>query len=441
MTWLTILVWSLLGIAALLIRRREGSWFSPASFFVGIWTIFAGVPIIAGPIPVEPAGLFVVLAATLALFAGAEAARRVRPWPIQVAPRAVVLPLLEWGIIICTLLGLATVLIDLSSRGHGPQVFLSISALASTARDFSIARYSGGWQEPVAARLLVTSTYLGALLLGVMLATRNSGWTRWAAFVVLVPAAMLAALLTTKSSLLVPLVLLGGSFMASRLAVRAELPRLRTAQALELGAIAITLGGLFLLIQMERYGYTTPAQAEIVARRFSVDLFAYLGVFSAWVQNGGWSSLHPSWGLYTFAGLFDITHLGHRAAGLYTDQVIVEGEPYNIYTAFRGLIEDFTLPGALIVLAAVGFVAQGAYRRVRSGGLSYSAILAAFYVFTVWSFIVDIFIYNTIVLSFLLLAGYLRLAPVPALDGVAVILDLPWRGSRKLSARPKAGST
>jgi oligosaccharide repeat unit polymerase len=146
-----------------------------------------------------------------------------------------------------------------------------------------------------------------------------------------------------------------------------------------------------------------------------LDSFPYLGVFSSWLQTNAFSvNLHPSLGQYTFAGVFELLHIHTRVAGLYTDQVQIDGAGYNIYTAFRGFIEDFTVPGALVFLALVGFGAEIVYQLVRSGNLRFAGFLTAFYAATLWSFVVDLFIYNTIVLAFLILIGYLILAGKPA---------------------------
>ena len=171
----------------------------------------------------------------------------------------------------------------------------------------------------------------------------------------------------------------------------------------------------FVLIQMARYaGWERGAPAAVVQTLW-LDSFPYLGVFAIWLQSNGLStSLHPTLGQYTFAGVFDLLHIHSRVAGLYTEQVVINGAGYNIYTAFRGLIEDFTIPGALLFLVLVGYGAELAYRRVRSGRLLFAGVLAAFYAATLWSFVVDVFIYNTIVLSFAILIGYLALARLPS---------------------------
>jgi len=177
----------------------------------------------------------------------------------------------------------------------------------------------------------------------------------------------------------------------------------------------------FIGIQMVRYaGWQVQGRLASVVGLLWLDSFPYMGVFSSWLQGHALSvNTHPTLGQYTFAGAFDLLHIHTRVAGLYTDQVQIDGAGYNIYTAFRGLIEDFTVPGALLFLALVGFGAQIAYLRAKSGDFLSVGILAAFYAATLWSFVVDVFIYNTIVLAFLVLIGYLAIAPRPFFRRVA----------------------
>jgi len=430
MSWATGLTFLAFAAAALLIRLRENSWYSPAAFFAAIWFVLCLLPILLGPIPVAPAGVLFVALACVAVFIGGEVARRRVKVSDSLNARRDRLPLLESLIVGSTLLGIASVLIVLGSRGRGPQVFLSLSTLADVARDFSVARYSGGWQEPASARVLVTFIYFGALLGGILLANQRSGWTRWLALAPFVPSAMTAAVLTTKASLALPIALAASSYLSTHLVANSSLPRLDVKRVVLLAAVSLFLVGLFVLVQMGRYSYTTLAQAGSVLNIFRLDLFPYMGVFADWLQRGGWATRKPAWGLYTFGGLFDLLHLGNRAAGIYTDQVTVGGAPYNIYTAFRGLIQDFTLPGALAVLALLGYGARFAFSKVRRGDLRYAAPLAAFYVFTLWSFIVDVFAYNTILAAFALLTAYLLLAPLQGVNNAAAILDRPWLRGR-----------
>jgi oligosaccharide repeat unit polymerase len=243
-----------------------------------------------------------------------------------------------------------------------------------------------------------------------MLAVRQSGRARWLSLLTFAPSVLVTVILTTKSSILLPLALFAAAYIAAAIAT-GNPPRLSLKRAAALAGLAVVLIGGFVLVQMARYAGWASGSPGAVLNQLWLSLFPYFGVFSGWLLDHGFSaSLHPTLGSYTFAGVFDLLRLHGRVAGLYTEQVVISGTQYNIYTAFRGLVEDFTIPGALVFLALAGFGAQLAYRRVRAGDIRFVGLLAAFYAAILWSFVVDIFIYNTIVLAFVLLAAYLAFA-------------------------------
>jgi oligosaccharide repeat unit polymerase len=411
--WLTAAIFLLLPAIAIAARRSGGSWYSPAAFFAAFWCIFGGLPLVAGPVDVPPAGMLFIAAACAAVFVGGwTAARRRRPATAGSSPALQEPPLLGWSIAACTLLGLAVVVLTLGSivvPGNANRD-ISLGGIVATIHELAIARNAGTWQEPAVARVLTTAVYLGAMLSGVMIALRTTGWVRWLSLAVLVPSIAITVILTTKASLLVPLVLGASSYLATSLAT-GRAPQLSLKRIMWLAGVIAVLAVAFVLVQMVRYAGWSSGQPLAVIQLLWLDSFPYLGVFSAWFQANALSTtFHPALGQYTFAGVFELLHIHTRVAGVYTEQVTIGGSTYNIYTAFRGLIEDFTVPGALVFLALVGFGAQMAYQRVRSGNLRYAGLLAAFYAATLWSFVVDIFIYNSIVLAFVVLVGYLILA-------------------------------
>ena len=412
MNWLSALIFLLLPAIAWASRRSGGSWYAPAAFFAAFWTVFGGLPLIAGQISVGPAGMLFVAAACAAVFVGSWAAQRRHS---TAAPAQVPLqepPLLGWLIAACTLMGLAVVvliLLSVESISGAPRL-TSFHTIVDTIHQLAIARNGGTWQEPAAARVLTSALYLGPMLSGLMIGARKTGSARWLSLVVFVPSLMVTAILTTKSSILLPMALGISAYLATSIAA-GNPPRFTLKRAAWLAGVVVVLAGAFVLIQMARYAGWSQGRPLAVIQLLWADVFPYLGAFSIWFQGNALSaSLHPTLGQYTFAGVFELLHIHSRVAGLYTDQVIVNGAGYNIYTAFRGFIEDFTVPGALLFLALVGFGAELAYRKVRSGDLMFMGLLAAFYAATLWSFVVDVFIYNTIVLAFVVLIGYVAVA-------------------------------
>ena len=424
MNFLTAAIFLLLPAIAFTARRLGGSWYAPAAFFAAFWCVFGGVPLLASPIGVAPAAMLFVAAACGAVLLGSWAAQRRRR-----ADAATGLPLEEppklgWFVGVCTLLGLAVVVLILVSFALEKRPPGESSVVAFFHR-LAIERYAGTWQEPALARLLTAALYLGAMLAGLLLGIRNTARTRWLSLAAFVPSVIVTGLLTTKASLLIPLALGASTYLATCITVGRPL-RLNLKLAALLAGLIIGLSAVFVLVQMLRYaGWSSGRPLAVISLLWS-DTFPYLGAFSTWFDHHALSaSLHPTFGQYTLAGVFELLHIHPRVAGLYTDQVIVNGAGYNIYTAFRGLIEDFTVPGALVFLAVAGFGAEIAYRRARSGDLLWVGVLAAFYAATLWSFVVDIFIYNTIVLAFLVLIGYLALASRPSFRRVATRFGRP----------------
>lgn len=413
MSWLAAAAFLPIPAFATLARRWSGSWYSPASFFAGFWLVFAGLPLIGSPIGIEPAGMLFVAAACGAVLAGAWAARRWRPASRPAYETVHEPPMLGWLVAGCTVLGVAAVAIivyDVDTGNLAPRG-LSFSAIVETIHRLAVARNGGTWEEPAPARVLTTAMYLGAMLSGVILGFRTRPWSRWLSLLVFVPSVLVTVLLTTRSSLLLPIALAISAYLATSIATR-RAPALSLGRAAAAAGLIVVIAAGFFLVQMARYAGWSSGSPAAVVQSMWFNLFPYLAVFSIWFTNHAMeASLHPAFGQYTFAGVFDLLHIHSRVAGLYTDQVVINGDQYNVYTAFRGLIQDFTIPGALVFLALVGFGAELAYGRVRAGDIRFAGLLAAFYAATLWSFVVDVFIYNTIVLAFVLLIGYLALSP------------------------------
>jgi oligosaccharide repeat unit polymerase len=409
--WLTAAIFLLLPAIAITARRLGGSWYAPAAFFAAFWCVFGGLPLIAGPIDVAPAGMLFLAGACGAVLLGAWVTQRRLAASTAVAAPLPEPPLLGWLIAACTVLGVAVVVLILASIDvPAAQRGFSFSSITATIHQLAIARNAGTWQEPAVARVLTAATYLGAMLSGVMIGVRPHGSARWLSLAAFLPSVTITIILTTKSSLLLPLALGASAYLATTVAA-GRTPTLTLKRALVAAGLFAILAAAFVVIQMVRYAGWSQGRFGSVVQLLWSDSFPYMGVFSSWLQGNAVStSLHPSFGQYTFAGVFDLLHIHTRVAGLYTEQVQIDGAGYNIYTAFRGLIEDFTVPGALIFLALAGSGAQVAYQRVRAGKLRYAGLLAAFYAATLWSFVVDVFVYNTIVLAFLILIGYLVLA-------------------------------
>jgi oligosaccharide repeat unit polymerase len=156
-------------------------------------------------------------------------------------------------------------------------------------------------------------------------------------------------------------------------------------------------------------------------------MFGSPAAFANWYAHSETSDVE--WGARTFANAFDLLHLKTRIIGRYTETSNLLGtERTNVYTLFRGLIEDFSAFGAALIAACLGGGAGWIYGK--SPGKPRAAIfwLSAFYASLLYSPIVSLFSFNGALLAWLV--GWFVLVrkqprpplfPLPALRGQGAI--------------------
>ena len=154
---------------------------------------------------------------------------------------------------------------------------------------------------------------------------------------------------------------------------------------------------VFLATSFARLASTDASLLNIVIVKLFTAAFGHMSVFSQWLAEYWNAPFAPSLGTVTFAGPLELVGYAHRIPGLF-EQVfeLVVGEMSNIYTAFRPLIQDFTIPGALVILAALGFIGGLGFRLVARGQWSGLPFLLIAYVTTMWTPITWIWIYNSL---------------------------------------------
>jgi oligosaccharide repeat unit polymerase len=122
--------------------------------------------------------------------------------------------------------------------------------------------------------------------------------------------------------------------------------------------------------------------------------------FADWYAHA--NEEEPEWGARTFAGEFDLLQIRKRISGRYLETSNVVGtESTNVYTLFRGLIEDFTPIGAIVAALLAGVIAQVLYARRHNLSPAAALVLAAFYGTVLYSPIVSFFSYNGVLLAWI----------------------------------------
>ena len=158
----------------------------------------------------------------------------------------------------------------------------------------------------------------------------------------------------------------------------------------------IGLPSIFIILQWLRQGFSSDF---IFNEMLQIARSSMTGSFSAFTQwfhhyNGG---ISYEWGENTFAGPFELLGLTNRVQGFYLDFTEVGKSHINIYTVFRGLLQDFGFIGSSIFLFFFGFICSIVFLKVKSGWVIGVPLLALINGCILFSPIISLFVNNSII--------------------------------------------
>ena len=222
-------------------------------------------------------------------------------------------------------------------------------------------------------------------------------------FIPLFEAIALGIIEGTRTSVLLGLVLFISAWL-STLMFKDTLNTVKRSylKIVAIASVMLTLFTLFfVLVQWLRQGMDTII-FDLLIDRIRAYFFGYLSAFSQWISS--YQSLNIFNGLITFAGPFNLTGIMERPLGFYESVNIGRGVSTNIFTAFRGLITDFTMFGSILLAFIIGFIFQYIFQFRSQNKLIYSLPISIFYAFTLYSPLISIFHYNSILFSWLIVS-------------------------------------
>jgi oligosaccharide repeat unit polymerase len=399
-----------LGLLALVARACGRSWLDVGPFFALVWFVQLTLPLIFAPdYLVMPRGLWWIVGFAMAVCVG--------NWMVQASsfpalstsgPRPIVLPHLRKLLIVAALCGILSSVVAVVASGRGLGDFLSSEAYVQTAHEFSVDRYAGGYVPPFISQILLVGTYLAPIFGGILFAIRKDRRDLALVLFSTVPALLIFFIHTTRAVVVFGTILTVGAYFSAQV-FQQERKRIAWRTWLLGIGVGATLVVLFSAGQVARAGEEITQSAlleQMLSAKSRSTFFGHIAVFSQWFEAEWNLSRSPAWGGFSLSGPFEMLGLVRRELGVYADSVVVEsGGTTNIYTLFRGFVEDWTPAGALIFGLFFGAISGHAHRRITAGGTTWIPIVMAFYFFTC-SFMVSPFTYNTLFLAWLVVAFY-----------------------------------
>ena len=398
---------------AIFARWAAGTWCTPAAFMGGIWVV-AAVPAAfipedgLSPVAFVFCSMFVLVFSSGSLAGeclyrprgggGAETAKNKKLRLVFGAPY-----LVAWVGVLggC---GLAAAVTYILMSNELPQSVFDLQGWLRIPAQYSIARYHEDFLEPLPLRILLALNYAGAMLGGILLAVEASARRRRVGAIPVVAGVLITLVTTAKAPLLICALGSLAGYLAARQCFGAARSRrggwitLVRPVLLVVGLASTVVGSLTL-----RYGVEGDIDVATIAERLVGYVFGHMYALSAWLGTVGPWGDQLLFGQFTFAGLFEALGIAHRdVTGLY-DAIPLNAmsADTNVFTALRGLVEDWSLPGGLLFVLGLGVGAgiAGRIARARSANVGTITSLVALYVFAAWTPIISIYAYNVVIMS------------------------------------------
>ena len=396
-------------LLACVARIAGRSWLAPAAFLPLCWTAYLGSAILLAEIlPLRAAGLWLIVSMVFAFVVGALFATN--PLAGELASASLPPERATFSQRVSTRLSLTTAAFSVFALLGVVGIFQSGLAsfglalvpqtLLRLGREFSVARYGVGVDVPLVVNLLLYWTYPASVLGGMVFALARSRGARLLGLVPLVLAFASGLLTATRSGILLSGVMWASAVLAVTVCCERGTGHLFRARWVATGGgAALFLVAIAAFLIWVRRGAGGSFNVLALVLTVIEAFFGAISVFTTWfaVAEPG----HPTWGAFTFAGPFDLFQWAERRQGLYDTTIYFAsaGSGSNIYTVFRGMIEDFGYTGIWLMCFALGAGSAIAYRRCGEGLVTWVVPLSVFYSQSLFSHLYSMFIFNSVIVG------------------------------------------
>lgn len=403
------LPWSVLFGLSLLARVLQGSWLAPSAFVGLMWSAYSGLPLVLTEDHISAQSMWMLVGLIACLQMGTFLLLNPTEWKntdVRLNQNALMamgercLRLSLYFTAVALLAGVIYAAIWLRNLGLSFSLdgFFSLGGIM-----YGIV--VGGEPDPWWYRLLRMWVFPSVLLGGFAFPLLRLRTKKLLALSGFVPSLFMGTAIASRFGTLVAI----ACWMSGYLSMRCFLSRGRflitTKFLVALLIIVVAAVAMFAgLYAVRGHPFNDASEASV---KIASDILAYLAVFDSYAKKEHSQPL--GFGVYTVGGVFEFLGVKTRERNLNWEPIDLEsGISSNIYTAFRGLIDDFSFAGSVFLCVIAGLLVGRAYSQLCSGRISLLWVLAAYYAWVLFSPIVSVFYYNSVPLSLFIGALVLR---------------------------------
>jgi len=281
--------------------------------------------------------------------------------------------------------------------------FNSINELIKASGDFYVLRNSGLSVMPAYGQILIAFLFATGFLGGFYFKLVSSRYLKLVSLLPFLPVFFYTLLNSTKSFLLQYMIIWISSYFSALIYEnKGNIKFFNYKVLLRIGLISASL--FFLVPIFQSIRYNKYSEETSIFGTTTLSYYSSVNAFTIWRIQNDTIKCEPL--KYTLSGIHNIV-FNDRESGLYKGFTSISYKnnneiSTNLYTINRGLIEDYTYPGAILLMFVIGFLFSFFYYKVKEGEIVFHPLLAAFISILLYSNVVNIFNYNVIIIGWII---------------------------------------
>lgn len=301
------------------------------------------------------------------------------------------------GLVLCFLLASANVYFNISALGFGITDLLSFNRILEINRVATEVRYSTGSVSNIYISITLPFVYLLPMLGAYNTSIKINIKSIILSAISLIPTLAILVLLNTKAVFIGSFVFYLTTFIVGYYYNHKEY--IPITKKLVGFSIVIILG--FVLIMLVAFGLRAGFSSTFftsIKERFVLYAFAGVPALDKWLDTVYINNFNLI-GKYTFLGIYSLLGIASKNAGVYQDFIVAGILNTNVYTVFRGLIEDFSVVGCMLIFVLVGILARLFEVLIKKNKLYAVGLYMTLFAFFIYGIIISIFTYNSYILA------------------------------------------
>ena len=290
-------------------------------------------------------------------------------------------------------------------HGFSLRALLDMREVLEMNKGIAEDRYAGAEASNFVNQFFLIFSYAAPVIGGLCYRLVEKWWIKTLCIITLIPCTFIALTQSLKMGMIASFILFFAAYIVCSYTYGLPI-RLKGKIIVRFSLIIIGFLGTLFISMVFRTGEVSEKTILEISEKFVSYAFGHMHNVDFWFTS--YQPTELTWGSHTFLGVSNLLGIEERVQGIYPEYNNVGKNGFfgisNTFTIFRPLVEDFSEVGAMVVMFAMGAIANMSLKAVIACRAIFlnQVVLVALFAFLLWSFSASFYAYTTYLAMFAL---------------------------------------